>query len=71
MTTLREKMKQDMILKGLAELTQKSYLETVTRLYNHYSKSPAKLSNEEVRNYLLHLKKRIWHQIPTTLLFMP
>ncbi len=58
MTNLREKMKQDMVLSGLAELTQKSYLAEVLRLYRHYNKSPAKLSNEEIRNYLLHLKKK-------------
>ena len=46
-----------MILNGLAELTQKSYLEAILRLYKHYNKSPAKLSNEEIRNYLLCLKK--------------
>ena len=69
MTTLREKMKQDMILKGMAELTQKSYLEAVTRLYKYYNKSPAKLSNEEIRNYLLHLKKKGWRPIATTSLF--
>lgn len=59
MTNLREKMKQDMILKGLAELTQKSYFEAILRLHKHYNKSPAKLSNEEIRNYLLYLKKKI------------
>lgn len=58
MTSLREKMKQDMILNGLAGLTQKSYLEAILRLYKYYNKSPAKLSNEEIRNYLLHLKEK-------------
>ena len=59
MTTLREKMKQEMILIGLAESTQQRYIESVVQLRNHYNKSPAKLSNDEIRNYLLHLKKRI------------
>jgi len=70
MPTLREKMKQQMILMGLAGSTQQRYLESVTKLHNHYNKSPAKLSVEEVKNYLLHLKKRIWRQTPTTSLFM-
>ena len=58
MTTLREKMKQEMILIGLAESTQKRYIESVAKLQDYYNKSPAKLSNDEIRNYLLHLKKR-------------
>jgi len=59
MTTLREKMKQEMVLVGLAESTQKRYIESVTKLRDYYNKSPAKLSNNEIRNYLLDLKKRI------------
>ena len=59
MTTLREKMKQEMQLFDLAESTQKRYLEAVTGLNDHYSKSPRLLSEAEVKNYLLHLKKRI------------
>lgn len=59
MTTLREKMKQEMILIGLAESTQQCYLKSVIELQAYYNKSPAKLSSDEIRNYLLHLKKRI------------
>lgn len=58
MTNLREKMKQDMILIGLAESTQAVYLKYVIKLQQHYTLSPAKLSNEEIRSYLLYLKKR-------------
>jgi len=70
MATLREKMKQEMILIGLAESTQQRYIESVAKLQDHYKKSPAKLSIDEIRNYLLHLKKRIYRQIAITLLFM-
>jgi hypothetical protein len=59
MPTLREKMKQEMVLIGLAESTQQRYLESVVQLQKHYNKSPANLSNNEIRNYLLDLKKRI------------
>ena len=59
MTTLREKMKQEMILIGLTESTQTLYLKSIVKLYKYYNRSPAKLSNTEIRAYLLHLKKRI------------
>lgn len=58
MPTLREKMKQEMILIGLAESTQRRYIGSVVQLQKHYNKSPATLSNDEIKNYLLHLKKR-------------
>lgn len=57
MTNLREKMKQEMILVGLAESTQAIYLKGVTRLYEHYQESPKNLSPLQIRNYLLHLLK--------------
>ena len=59
MTTLREKMKQEMILIGLAESTQQKYIQAVVKLKEHYGKSPAKLSSPLLREYLLALKKRI------------
>lgn len=36
MSTLREKMKQEMILVGLAESTQGIYLKAVTQLHDYY-----------------------------------
>ena len=56
MTTLREKMKEEMILMGLAPSTQAIYLKAVIRLNDYYQKSPAKLSRQEIRTYLLYLK---------------
>ena len=58
MTTLREKMKQEMTLVGLAQSTQNVYMKAVERLYEHYQRSPAKLSADDIRNYLLFLKER-------------
>ena len=40
MTTLREKMKQEMTLRGLSTGTQKQYLRAVIKLNNHYNRSP-------------------------------
>lgn len=67
MTTLRQKMKDEMTLFGLAESTQAKYLNMLVKLRDHYSQSPAKLTHDEVRQYLLHLKSKKNSQItPTT-----
>ena len=55
MSTLREKMKNEMILVGLAKSTQEIYLKAVIQLNDFYPKSPAKLSDAEIKAYLLHL----------------
>ena len=57
MTTLREKMKSEMILFGLAESTQAIYLKSINQLRNHYDKSPRDLTEPEITSYLLHLKQ--------------
>jgi len=58
MTTLRQKMKDEMTLFGLAESTQAKYLKIVSQLHDYYHKSPAKLTQDEVRKYLLQLKSK-------------
>jgi site-specific recombinase XerD len=62
MTTLREKMKQEMILRGMAISTQKNYLKVVSKLNKYYKSYPlAKLTGEQIKTYLLHIacKKKI------------
>lgn len=53
MTTLREKMKQEMILRGFSIGTQKNYLRSVIKLHDYYNRSPAKLSEDEIKSFLL------------------
>jgi len=43
-------------LRGLAERTQESYVRAVRQLAEHYHKSPALISEEELRQYFLFLK---------------
>jgi integrase/recombinase XerD len=57
MSTLREKMKQEMILVGLAESTQKIYLKAVVQLRDYYNKSPKNITEQELKAYLLYLKQ--------------
>ncbi len=56
MTTLRQKMLDDLQLRGLAPKTQESYLRAVRQLAEHYGKSPDLLTEEEIRQYFLYLK---------------
>lgn len=55
-TALRQKMIEDMQLRGLAERTQASYVAAVRGLAEYYGKSPAKISEQELRAYFLYLK---------------
>ena len=44
MTPLRQRMINDMTVRGLAESTKGSYLRSVTRLARHYRRSPERIS---------------------------
>jgi len=56
MTELRQKMIRAMDLKDLSKHTQRTYLAAVTGLAKHYRKSPDKLTQEMIEDYLLYLK---------------
>ena len=56
MTALRQRMIEDMQLRGLTVKTQQVYIHTVKQLAEHYDKSPDRISEEELRQYFLHLK---------------
>ncbi len=55
MTPLRKRMVNDMTVRGLAENTKKSYLNSVSGLACHYGRSPERISAQEVQDYLLFL----------------
>jgi integrase/recombinase XerD len=56
MTVLRQKMIEDMQLRGFAERTQEAYLSAVRQLAKHYHKPPDQIDEEELRQYFLFLK---------------
>lgn len=56
MSELRQRMREDMQLRGLAEKTQQAYIRAVRQLAEYYGKSPAALSEAELRQYFLYLK---------------
>jgi integrase/recombinase XerD len=57
MTMLRERMLDDLKLRGLSERTQEVYVRAVRQLAEHYKKSPDQITDEELRQYFLYLKK--------------
>jgi site-specific recombinase XerD len=56
MTTLRQRMTEDMQLRGLAPRTQESYLRAVVQLVKYCGKSPEVINEEDLRQYFLYLR---------------
>jgi hypothetical protein len=56
MTELRKRMIESLHLRGLSERTQEAYVRAVRQLADHYHKSPDLISEEELRQYFLHIK---------------
>ena len=55
MTPLRQRMIQDLKLRGFAESTQQAYVSAVKALACYYGKSPDLLTQEQIREYFLYL----------------
>lgn len=55
MTPLRQRMIDDMQLRGLSARTQEVYVAAVRQLAEHYRRSPADIEEEELRRYFLFL----------------
>lgn len=61
MTQLRQRMLEDMQLRGLSARTQGCYVTAVRQLAEHYHRSPDQLTEEDLRRYFLYLanEKRV------------
>jgi integrase/recombinase XerD len=61
MTRLRQRMLEDMQLRGLSARTQGAYLLAVRQLAEHFHRSPDQITEEELRQYFLYLanEKRV------------
>lgn len=55
MTHLRQKMMEDLQLRGYAPGTQEVYVRAVRQLAEYYAKGPDQISEEELRHYFLYL----------------
>ncbi|MEY4300138.1 MAG: hypothetical protein RIR25_1374 [Verrucomicrobiota bacterium] len=58
MSPLREQYVGLLTLRGYAQRTHESYIAAVAALAGHYKRSPASLSDEEIRGYLIGLHHR-------------
>ena len=55
MGELRVKMEEEMKLRGFVEGTQESYLRAIKGIAKHYMISPDRITEEQVRQYILYL----------------
>lgn len=55
MGKLREQMKMDLKLKGYSPKTQAAYLGYMKKFVRYFGRSPAKMGEKEIREYLYHL----------------
>ena len=53
----RQRMIDEMTLRGMSPWTHESYLGAVFALAKYYNRPPDQLSIEDIRNYLLHLER--------------
>jgi integrase/recombinase XerD len=68
MTPLRNRMMQDLQLKGYGERTQQMYVRAVRQLAEHYHKSPDLITEEELRDYFLFTKNvKKWARSTSTI----
>ena len=57
MTALRQRLIDDLHLRGYAERTVETYVEVVARLARHFHAAPDQLTEAQLREYLLHLTR--------------
>lgn len=58
MTSLRQKMINEMVLRRFSLKTQEAYVAAVTGLARHYKQSPEKINKQMIRDYLLYLMQK-------------
>ena len=55
MTSLRQRMLEDMQVRQLSPATQRSYVGAVARFARHFGRPPDSLSPKEIRTYQVYL----------------
>ncbi len=68
MTDLLERLRADLQLRGYSVRTQEMYVRVVRLLAEHYSRPPDQISEEELRDYFLHVKNvKHWSRTASTI----
>jgi len=57
MTALRQRMIQDLHLRGYADRTVDAYVSAVARLAQYHHTAPDRLGEDQLRAYLVHLTR--------------
>ena len=57
MTVFRERMIEDMQLAGLSQGTLDAYVRVVRQMASHYKLSPDKITERQLREYLMYLRE--------------
>jgi len=57
MTPLRQRLIEEIALRGYSDKTREAYVYAVRCVAEHYGRSPDRLSDEELRSYLLYLHR--------------
>ncbi|MGB5986674.1 MAG: site-specific integrase [Desulfobacterales bacterium] len=67
MTPLRQRMIEDLQLKGYSNSTQDLYVRSVRQLCEHYNKPPGRITEEDLRDYFLYGKNvKKWSRSTST-----
>jgi len=67
MTPLRQRMIEDLQLKGYSDSTRKLYVSAVRQLCEHFGKSPGRIAEEDLRDYFLYGKNvKKWSRSTST-----
>ena len=67
MTSLRQRMTEDMQVRNLSPLTRSTYLLQVSLFARHFHQSPEALGPEEIRSYQsIRLTRRSWRPFPSS-----
>ena len=61
--TLKQRMREDLQLRGFSPHTQKEYLMRVTLFARYFKRLPDKLGEKEVKEYFLHLVRGTQHDL--------
>lgn len=67
MTPLRNRMIQDLQLRGYSKSTQTHYVNSVRQLCDHFEKPPGRITEEDLRDYFLYCKNvKKWSRSTST-----